>query len=235
LRLFGASKSIAGIWGLAVHDKLEHKVRIVGLTGGIGAGKSAAADVFIELGVTVIDTDKIAHQLTEAGGAANASIGEAFGAEMLEDAGGMARSKMRALVFADATARQKLEAILHPLIHDAVSNAIAALDSRLSYAVLAIPLLFERMTFRHLLWRTVSLDCSVQTQIKRVISRSQLATDEIKRIIAAQAPRTLRLQLADDVIHNEAGFAQLRTQIDALHRRYIETKTEAETRMATKV
>jgi dephospho-CoA kinase len=221
---------------------MDHKVRIVGLTGGIGAGKSAAADVFTALGVTVIDTDKIAHQLTEIGGAANASIGAAFGAEMLEDAGGMSRSKMRTLVFADATARQKLEAILHPLIHDAVSNAIAALDSRLSYAVLAIPLLFERMTFRHLLWRTVSLDCTVETQIRRVTSRSQLATDEIKRIIAAQAPRALRLQLADDVIHNEAGFAQLRTQVETLHRRYIETITETitetetsiETRMAIK-
>lgn len=202
-------------------------MKIVGLTGGIGAGKSAVANVFSSLGVTVIDTDQIAHQLTVAGGAANASISAAFGAEMLESAGGMARSKMRALVFADATARQKLEAILHPLIRDAVATAIAALPVNTRYSILAIPLHFEHMTFRHILWRTATVDCSVHTQIERVMKRSQLDEAEVKRIIAAQAPRAIRLQLADDVIHNEAGLDALRTQVEALNRRYLETIVQA--------
>jgi dephospho-CoA kinase len=198
-------------------------MKIVGLTGGIGSGKSAVADIFMSLGVPVIDTDKIAHQLTSAGGIANPIIGEAFGAEMLESAGGMARSKMRELVFKDPSQRQKLEVILHPLIRDAVKAEISALPLATAYAVLAIPLLFERMTFRTLIWRTLTVDCAISTQISRVARRSNLATDEIERIINAQAPRQIRLQLADDVVHNEAGFAQLRVQVEALNRLYLET------------
>lgn len=200
-------------------------MKIVGLTGGIGSGKSAVADIFVSLGVPIIDTDKIAHQLTSAGGMANSTIGDEFGPEMLESAGGMARSKMRALVFNDPSARQKLESILHPLIRDAVKAEINALATPTPYAILAIPLLFERMTFRKLIWRTLTVDCAISTQISRVATRSSLAKDEIERIIEAQAPRQIRLQLADDVVHNEAGFAQLRAQVEALNRRYLETAT----------
>jgi len=195
-------------------------MNIVGLTGGIGSGKSAAADIFFSLGVGVIDTDRIAHQLTSDGGIANHSIGKAFGAEMLESTGGMARSKMRSLVFNDPIARRKLESILHPLIRDAVNAQISALATNMPYAVLMIPLLFERMTFRQLIWRTLTVDCAISTQISRVATRSNLATDEINRIIQAQAPRQIRLQLADDVVHNQAGLEQLRTQVEALHQRY---------------
>jgi dephospho-CoA kinase len=198
-------------------------MNIVGLTGGIGSGKSAVADIFLSLGVPVIDTDNIAHQLTAADGIANPIIGEVFGAEMLESAGGMARSKMRTLVFNNPAARHKLEAILHPLIRDGVNAAINALAPSTPYAILAIPLLFERMTFRTLIWRTLTVDCAIHTQIDRVATRSKLAVDEINRIIEAQAPRQIRLQLADDVVHNEAGFAQLRVQVEALHRRYLIT------------
>jgi dephospho-CoA kinase len=196
-------------------------MNIVGLTGGIGSGKSAVADIFLSLGIAVIDTDKIAHELTAANGIANTPIGEAFGAEMLESGGGMARSKMRTLVFNDPIARQKLEAILHPLIHDGVSKAIAALTPSTPYAILAIPLLFERMTFRTIIWRTLTVDCAIETQLNRVMSRSKLSADEVNRILKAQAPRQIRLQLADDVVHNEAGFDQLRVQVEALHCRYL--------------
>ncbi|NJR72395.1 MAG: dephospho-CoA kinase [Gammaproteobacteria bacterium] len=199
-------------------------MKIVGLTGGIGSGKSAVADVFLSLGIQVIDTDKIAHQLTAVGGIANPSIGEVFGAEMLESAGGMARSKMRELVFNDPSARQKLEAILHPLIGEAVNREIRALTIPAPYAILAVPLLFERMTFRTLIWRTLTVDCTIATQISRVKSRSNLLTDEINRFINAQAPRQIRLQLADDVIHNEAGLTELRGQVEAFHRRLIAIK-----------
>ncbi len=196
------------------------RMNIVGLTGGIGSGKSAVADIFLSLGIAVIDTDRIAHELTAVNGIANAPIGEAFGAEMLESGGGMARSKMRALVFNDPKARQKLEAILHPLIRDSVNEAITALPPS-AYAILAIPLLFERMTFRSIIWRTLTVDCAIETQLNRVMSRSKLSADEVNLILKAQAPRQIRLQLADDVVHNEAGFDQLRVQVEALHCRYL--------------
>jgi len=196
-------------------------MKIVGLTGGIGSGKSAAADFFSSLGVPVIDTDAIAHQMTGVNGFANASIGVAFGAEMLESTGQMARSKMRALVFNDVQARKKLEAILHPLIRDAVGNQIAALPVGTAYAVLVVPLLFERMTFSTMLWRSVAVDCTIATQIKRVIARSHLASDEILRIIGAQIGRQQRLQLADDLVCNQADIAHLRDAVGSLNMSYL--------------
>lgn len=196
-------------------------MKIVGLTGGIGSGKSAAADIFSSLGVPVIDTDAIAHQMTGVNGFANASIGVAFGAEMLESTGQMARSKMRALVFNDVQARKKLEAILHPLIRDAVGGEIAALPVGTAYAVLVVPLLFERRTFSTMMWRSVAVDCTIATQIKRVIARSHLASDEILRIIGAQIGRQQRLQLADDIVCNQADIAHLRDVVGSLNVSYL--------------
>ncbi len=196
-------------------------MKIVGLTGGIGSGKSAAAEIFVSLGVDVVDTDKIAHQLTAPGGMANPLIGAAFGAEMLGNAGEMDRPKMRAMAFENPAARQRLEEILHPLILTQAQNELAKIAIIKAYAILAVPLLYERLTFRSMLWRTISIDCTEETQIQRVIQRPGLSFAAAKKIIAAQAPRSIRLQLADDVIHNGASLSSLRSQIETLHMRYL--------------
>ncbi len=196
-------------------------MKIVGLTGGIGSGKSAATEVFESLGVDIVDTDKIAHQLTAPGGKANPLIGAAFGPEMLGNAGEMDRQKMRAMAFDNPAARQRLEEILHPLILAQAQSDLAKIAISKAYAILAVPLLYERLTFRSLVWRTISIDCTEETQIQRVIKRPGLSIDTAKKIIAAQAPRSIRLQLADDVIHNGASLSSLRSQIETLHMRYL--------------
>lgn len=196
-------------------------MKIVGLTGGIGSGKSAATEIFESIGVDVVDTDKIAHQLTAPGGRANPFIGAAFGAETLGNAGEMDRQKMRTVVFDNPVARRRLEGILHPLILEQSKIELAAVDGNKAYAVLTVPLLFERLTFRATLWRTVTVDCTQATQIQRVIMRPGLSIAGARKIIDAQVPRAVRLQLADDVIHNEAPIALLRRQIEALHLRYL--------------
>jgi dephospho-CoA kinase len=199
-------------------------VKVVGLTGGIGAGKSAVASCLEKLGVPVIDTDTIAHALTQVGGRANPSIGEVFGAEMLENTGGMARSKMRELVFADPAARAKLESILHPMIREDVDIALSVhrQSAKSAYVVLAVPLLFERMTFRASLWRTLSVDVAEATQVSRVIARSGLTVDAVCAIMRAQVPRQIRLQLADDIIHNDADWHHLQTQVEQIHQWYVQ-------------
>lgn len=196
-------------------------MKIVGLTGGIGSGKSAATEIFESIGVDVVDTDKIAHQLTAPGGRANSFIGAAFGAEMLGNAGEMDRQKMRTVAFDNPVARRRLEEILHPLILEQSKIELAAVDGNKPYVVLTVPLLFERLTFRATLWRTVTIDCTQATQIQRVIMRPGLSIAGARKIIDAQVPRAVRLQLADDVIHNEAPIALLRRQIEALHSRYL--------------
>lgn len=199
-------------------------MKLVGLTGGIGAGKSAAATHFRNLGVSIVDTDQIAHALTSPGGKANSFIGAAFGAEMLESAGGMARSKMRERIFADPAARSTLESILHPLIRDGVDEALLALRQApqpIAYVLLAVPLLFERMTFRTSIWRTLLIDAPHALQRVRVCQRPGLDEVQTDRIIKAQAPREIRLQLADDVITNNADLAHLQLQVERIHSVYL--------------
>lgn len=192
---------------------------IVGLTGGIGSGKSAVARLFAGHGIPCIDTDTVSHQLTAPGGAAMPAIVAAFGAGMRQADGALDRTAMRALVFSQPAARQQLEAILHPLIHQESLRQLAALDA--PYRLLAVPLLFESARYRDLVARTLVVDCPTERQVARVMARNGLPEAQVSAIIAAQMPREQRLLLADDVISNDADLDALALQVDAKHRYYL--------------
>jgi dephospho-CoA kinase len=194
---------------------------IVGLTGGIGSGKSSVADLFAARNVAVIDTDAIAHALTAVGGAAMPAIGTEFGDAVMNADGSLDRSAMRAIVFADAAARKRLEAILHPMIRGESDLQLAASQADSPYAILMVPLLIESRVYRDKVDRIAVVDCSEATQIARVRSRNGLETEEIKGILAAQATRAERLAAADDVIDNEGDLADLPPQIGRLHESYL--------------
>jgi dephospho-CoA kinase len=198
---------------------------IVGLTGGIGSGKSAAATLFEELGAAVVDTDAIAHELTAPGGAAMGPIRSAFGDEVIAPNGALDRSAMRRLAFADAQAKARLEAILHPMIRAEADRRSAA--ARAPYVVLVVPLLVESGGYStgdrsSRAQRVAVVDCPEEVQVARVMSRSGLSAEEARAIMAAQVGREQRLAAADDVIDNGGELAALRPQIEALHRRYLE-------------
>lgn len=190
----------------------------VGLTGGIGSGKSTVADCFAAHGVPVIDTDVLARDLTAPGGAALEAIRAAFGETVMRADGGLDRAALRRRVFADAADRHRLEAILHPRIRRAVEQARSALTA--PYALIVIPLLVETGGYRDLLNRVLVVDCPEELQMARVMARSGLAHDEAAAILAAQAGRAERLAAADDVIVNTASPEALRSQVAALHRHY---------------
>ncbi len=194
-------------------------IPVVGLTGGIGSGKSAAADRFAELGVPVIDTDQIAHQLTGPGGAAMAAIAQAFGQQALTADGALDRAAMRQKIFSNPDSKHQLEAILHPAIYDESVRRLQAAQGE--YAVLVVPLLFENERYLPLLARTLVVDCDEQTQIERVMRRNGFAEQAVRAIMAAQLPRNERLRRADDVIDNNSGLAELRLQVDAKHGYYL--------------
>ena len=199
---------------------------VVGLTGGIGSGKSRAADAFAALGVEVIDTDAIAHQLTAPGGAALGAIIEAFGPDAIDANGAMDRSRMRERVFRDPPARQRLEAILHPMIRIESQRRLAAATA--PYVVLVVPLLVESPGYRDRVQRVLVVDCAENQQVERVGARSKLTPAEVQRIIAAQVPRARRLAAADDVIDNSGDIEALEAQVPGLHRRYLELARPAQ-------
>ena len=194
---------------------------VVGLTGGIGSGKSAAADLFAERGIAVIDTDAIAHALTRPDGAAMPAIRTEFGDGVASTDGALDRAAMRAMVFADPSARRRLEAILHPLIRGESEHQLAAASTRAPYAILVVPLLIEAGDYRKRVNRIAVVDCAEATQIARVMSRSGLAREEVERILAAQASRSERLAAADDIINNDGDLSALPPQIERLHVNYL--------------
>jgi dephospho-CoA kinase len=191
----------------------------VGLTGGIGCGKSKAADMFAELGAAVVDTDAIAHELTGPGGGAMAPLKGAFGPEYVQDDGALNRQRMRALVFSDPQAKAKLESILHPLIRSESRRRIEAASA--PYVVLVVPLLIETGGYKDVVDRILVVDCDESRQVERTMVRSRLSEEDVRRIMSTQASRTQRLQHADDVISNDADMNALRSQVEALHRRYL--------------
>ena len=197
----------------------------VGLTGGIGSGKSAASGMFEALGAAVVDTDEISRALTAPGGAAIAEIRERFGPESIGPDGGLDRERMRLLVFRDAASRATLEGILHPLIRHRTRDAIAA--ARGPYVVVVVPLLFETGACLELIQRVLVVDCDEEEQVRRVMARSGLAAVEARRIMATQLPRAERLRRADDVLHNDDGIEALRSQIEQLHARYLALASKA--------
>ncbi|CAG0944669.1 MAG: Dephospho-CoA kinase [Rhodocyclaceae bacterium] len=193
---------------------------IVGLTGGIGSGKSAAATLFEQLGAAVVDTDAIAHALTAPGGAAIEPIRAVFGDEIVDPRGALDRAAMRRRVFADARAKARLEGILHPMIRDEADRCCAA--ARSAYVVLVVPLLVESGGYRSRVQRVAVVDCPEDVQVARVMARSGLSAEEARAIMAAQVGRQARLAVADDVIDNGGSLDALRPQVEALHRRYLE-------------
>jgi len=193
---------------------------IVGLTGGIGSGKSAAARAFEELGATVIDTDAIAHALTASGGAAIAPIRAAFGADYISAEGALERARMRELVFADAAKKRQLEAILHPLIRERSDELLRCASS--PYVVLMVPLLVESGDYRGRCQRILVVDCPEQMQVERVVARSGISAAQVRAIMATQVTRAARQAAADDVIDNSRDLAHLHREVEALHRRYLQ-------------
>lgn len=192
---------------------------VVGLTGGIGSGKSTVAEDFARFGVPVIDTDVIARQLTAPGGSALAAIQATFGEGILLPDGTLDRAALRRRIFADAGARHRLEAILHPLIRQQVIQALATLNA--PYALIVIPLLVETGDYKDLLDRVLVVDCPETLQIERVMARSGLARDEVESIMATQAGRAERFAVADDTITNDGPPEALRAKVAVLHQDYL--------------
>jgi dephospho-CoA kinase len=190
----------------------------VGLTGGIGCGKSTVADLFAARGAAVIDTDLIAHQLTAPGGMAIPAIRAQFGDTFIGTDGAMDRARMRAHVFADPLEKQKLEAILHPLIRQETERAAAEAGG--DYVMFVVPLLIESGTWKQRVARVLVIDCPEQLQIERVMRRSQLGEAQVRAIMAAQVSRDTRLASADDVIVNDGDVNALIPQVERLHALY---------------
>ncbi|MBM3352585.1 MAG: dephospho-CoA kinase [Betaproteobacteria bacterium] len=191
----------------------------VGLTGGIGSGKSAAADEFARLGAAVVDTDRIAHELTRAGGAAIAGVRELFGDSVIAPDGAVDRKALRERVFTDPQAKRRLEALLHPMIREQSARRIAAATE--PYVVHVVPLLVESPDYRKRVQRVLVVDCPEPMQVERVRKRSGLSGDEVQAIVRSQASRAQRLAAADDVIDNSGTIAALQKQVETLHRIYL--------------
>jgi dephospho-CoA kinase len=192
---------------------------VVGLTGGIGSGKSAAAAIFAGLGAAVVDTDAIAHELTAAGGAAMPALCAAFGDAIATPAGALDRARMRQLAFDDPGVRARLEGILHPLIRTLSAERCRAAGT--PYVILAVPLLVESGTYRERCDRIAVVDCPEAVQVARVMARNGMAETEVCAIMAAQATRDQRLAAADDVIDNSGTPSQLGARVAELHGRYL--------------
>jgi dephospho-CoA kinase len=191
----------------------------VGLTGGIGSGKTTVAELFASQGAGIVDTDEISRRLTAPAQPAATEIARKFGPQFIAADGSLDRAQMRHLVFADPSARKDLEAILHPLIRQESTRQIHA--SAAPYVVVVVPLLIETGSYRDMIDRILVVDCEPETQIRRVMERSGLSRNEVLAIIASQVPRQQRLREADDVIHNDGGLEALRAQVSPLHLRYL--------------
>jgi dephospho-CoA kinase len=193
----------------------------IGLTGGIGSGKSTVANLFAERGIPLIDTDLIAHQLTAPGGVAMPLIAGEFGDDFVARDGSLERAKMRTLVFSDHTAKARLEAIVHPLIRAETERQRLAAGG--AYHIVVVPLLVESGNWSTRVSRVLVVDCAVETQIARVMQRNGFTRDQVLAIIAKQASREARLAAANDVIENDetATLDTLRVRVQSLHEGYL--------------
>lgn len=192
---------------------------IVGLTGGIGSGKSAVSDIFASLGVDIIDTDVISRNLTGAQGVAMPKICSEFGKEFSTPDGALNRIKMRELVYQDYHAKQRLEQIIHPMIFEQCIRYLEKVKS--VYVLLVVPLLFETDRFVHLVSRILLVDCDASVQLFRVMQRDGLTEWKAKAIINSQLSRDKRLALSDDIITNDGDRKTLQDQVHTMHRRYL--------------
>ncbi len=191
----------------------------IGLTGGLGSGKSTVAARFASHGIEIVDTDAIARELAAPGGAAIPALRVAFGEAVIAADGGLDRARMRALVFADRASRARLEGILHPLIE--AESLRRAASARSPYVIVDVPLLVETGRWFGRCDRICVVDCPLEMQIVRVAGRDGHSRNEIEAILAAQVSREARLAVADDVIDNSGTLDALQTRVDALHARYL--------------
>ncbi len=190
----------------------------IGLTGGIGCGKTTVARLFAELGAPVIDADQIAHQLVAKGQPALEQIAQQFGADTLDPDGLLNRPRLREIVFSDPAQKQKLEAILHPLVYQSIQAELERLSA--PYCIIAIPLLFET-NMAHFVDRVLVVDCPIEIQIARVGKRDQLTLERIQSIIDSQVSRDFRKSHADDLIDNSESDYGLEEQVKKLHNLYL--------------
>lgn len=195
---------------------------VVGLTGGIGSGKSEAASLFAELGVPVVDVDIISHELTASGEATLKEITEVFGKDILNSDGSLNRAALRQKVFTDGEARKKLEAILHPAIYKKVLERLQE-NASAPYQILAIPLLFESDRYLNIINRSLVIDSDKKLQVARASKRDGLLEADIQKIIDVQMPREKRNALADDLILNDGLIEELKEKIKQVHEKYINT------------
>ena len=191
---------------------------VVGLTGGIGSGKTAVADAFAALGVEIIDTDALAHALSAVGQPGFAAIRDAFGEGILRPDGAIDRGALRRLVFADAAARSRLEDALHPLIGAEVARRVEQWSG--AYGVIVVPLLLERKGVRSLVDRVLVVDCPEEEQVRRVVARSALSPAEVRAIMATQLDRRQRLASAEDILDNDGTPDAIAPQVLVLDGRY---------------
>lgn len=191
----------------------------IGLTGGIASGKSSVADRFVELGAVLVDTDTVAREVVAPGTPGLAAVRTEFGDGVLGADGQLDRRKLRATIFADESRRRRLEAILHPLIQQRTLELMA--EAKGPYLVVAVPLLVET-DFAALVDRVLVVDCSLETQIRRLMLRDGSSEAGARAAVAAQIDRSERLDAADDVIDNEGDLDALTRQVERLHARYLE-------------
>ncbi len=196
----------------------------VGLTGGIGSGKSAVTRLFEDLGVPVIDADKASREVVKPGQPALQQLAQRFGDQIIDSRGELLRKALREIVFTDVQARKDLEAILHPLIRQRIDQQLGELSD--PYAVLAIPLLIETGA-SYQVDRILVVDCSASEQIRRVSNRDGVSEAQVEAILATQASREQRLKAADDVIENSGTIEELKPRVAALHRKYLELAEQA--------
>ena len=195
---------------------------VVGMTGGIGSGKSEAARLFAELGVPIVDVDAISHELTSSGQITLKKITQTFGQDILNVDGSLNRKALRKKVFADSEARKNLEAILHPVIYDNVIKMLQN-NAKSPYQILAIPLLFESDQYLKIINLSLVIDSPPEIQIARASKRDGLSEADIQKIIDVQMPRAQRNSVADDIISNEGTIDELREKIKQIHDKYINT------------
>ncbi len=191
----------------------------IGLTGGIGSGKTTVTDLFAARGVAIIDTDRIARDIVSPGSALARHIGELFGAGLIASDGSLDRRRLRQIIFTDAARREQLEALLHPVIHARTLEQIA--DTAGSYCIVVVPLLLEK-GWQSLVDRILVVDSPVEEQLNRTRQRDGLSAEDVHAIISAQLPREARLAAADDVIINDADMTKLVPQVERLHQKYLQ-------------
>ncbi|MBU3549774.1 dephospho-CoA kinase [Polynucleobacter sp. MWH-Berg-3C6] len=196
---------------------------LIGLTGGIGSGKTAVSDLLAKLGAGIVDTDLIAHQITAANGVAISAIKKHFGPDFIAADGSLNREKMRSLVFTKPEARKSLEAITHPLIREESSRQALKLSQEgARYLVFVVPLLIESGSWMTLIDRLVVVDCPEEVQINRVMQRSNLPREDVERILMSQATRVERLKHADMVIENQGSLQDLEVEVQSLHQKILQ-------------